>query len=113
MDYVLDSTVRATSIRFQILEYNDEMNKCARVEVRGCRYASKYNSLSCPVYIKIFEILQAPLFIGCKSDYEKNCDNEILFFTFLHKNPYWFALSINSFLQDILYQNLVVFITAI
>ena len=85
MDYVLDNTVVSSNIRFQILEYNDEMKKCARVEVRGCRYNSKNNTLSCPFYIKVFEILQAPLFVGSKNDYNKNCDNEIfLSFTKTH-----------------------------
>ena len=36
VDYILDKPMWASAIRFTILEYNDEFQKCARVGVKGC-----------------------------------------------------------------------------
>ena len=36
VDYILDKSILASAIRFTILEYNDEFEKCARVGVKGC-----------------------------------------------------------------------------
>jgi hypothetical protein len=41
-DYLLDSPIRAMSIVFKIIDYNDEEMKCARVEVRGCHDSSEW-----------------------------------------------------------------------
>ena len=41
VDYFLDAPILASVVKFQILEYNDELNKCARVEVRGCSDTGK------------------------------------------------------------------------
>ncbi len=57
VDYVLDTSERAFSILFQILDYNDWKMKCARVEVKGCHdpgklhsFSFKFTSLLSPVY---------------------------------------------------------------
>ncbi len=58
IDYVLDRPIWASAVMFQILEYNDELNKCARVEVRGCVDTGGYFSRMCP-----FSLPSNPFFI--------------------------------------------------
>ena len=44
-DYFLDSSTRAFSMLFHILEYNDWEMKCARMELRGCHDSGEHHVL--------------------------------------------------------------------
>ena len=41
VDYILDQTISASAVKFQILEYNNANEKFARMDVIGCLYEGK------------------------------------------------------------------------